>query len=94
MKNNHNNQLFFLWPGCKYTIQFLTETLIRQPRPDPNHINKSYTQAHRNNQTKSNGFLLVGFNTKIQRFTSPSQISLFTLEPKLEEQGEEKRLEK
>lgn len=40
-----------------------------------------------------NGFLSFGFNTKIQRYhTSPSQISSFTLEPKLEEKGEEKRL--
>lgn len=38
-------------------------------------------------------FLSFGFNTKIQRYhTSPSQISSFTLEPKLEEKGEEKRL--
>lgn len=38
-------------------------------------------------------FYPFGFNTKIQRYhTSSSQISSFTLEPKLEEKGEEKRL--
>lgn len=42
---------------------------------------------------KSHLFFLFGFNTKIQRYhTSSSQISSFTLEPKLEEKGEEKRL--
>lgn len=42
---------------------------------------------------KSYFFFLFGFNTKVQRYhTSPSQISSFTLEPKLEEKGEEKRL--
>lgn len=38
-------------------------------------------------------FLSFGFNTKIQRYlTLPSQILTFTLEPKFEEKGEEKRL--
>lgn len=49
--------------------------------------------ASHTDEKEVNRFLSFGFNTKIQRYhTSPSQISSFTLEPKLEEKGEEKRL--
>lgn len=53
----------------------------------------SYSNSGNTQTQRKTVFYPFGFNTKIQRYhTSSSQISSFTLEPKLEEKGEEKRL--
>lgn len=54
-------------------------------------VNTNHTQTYRCQKVLGFFVCLFGFNTKIQRYhTSPSQISSFTLEPKLEKKGEER----